>query len=222
MMSLINKIVTDILRELEDSIESLYLGGTRAIGAEKPGSDYDFFAIVNEKYDFDKEEDINDRLSNKYDKKIRLRGLCLNEMNGGKQRGTITRYIPVPIMLKSFNKWVHLAGKEYSLNDFETEPATVKEEIEFYINKLKDLRKAAERGELAMPFGDYVKCALRLIGAEGQSRGQAFRLDFEKIVKDASPKAKELANICLEQRKTGKIDKEEFFRKLDDYLKSFE
>ena len=52
------KTIESIVTKLTDeSIESIYLAGTRAIKAHIPSSDWDFFGIVNDKYDFKKEEE---------------------------------------------------------------------------------------------------------------------------------------------------------------------
>ncbi len=205
-MTEIDEIADDIWTRAEEQIEALYLAGSRAVGAETKGSDYDFFGVVNEDYRFEKEKKLNQGLTEKYDEEIRLRGLSLGELNGGKQKSIITKYNPISVILKSFPNWKHLRGKEYSLEDFKVEPATAEEEARFYLDVLENNRSKAEKDELPMPFEDYVKNVLRLIGAEEQLEGENFTQDFEKMAERAPDHAKELAEICLVFRKTGSIE----------------
>jgi len=215
-------IADDIWRRLEGEVEALYLAGSRAIGAEERHSDYDFFGLVNRRYSFDEERKLNQELSHKYDEVIRFRGISLQELNGGEQKGVITKHVPLPVILKSFSNWKHLKGKEYSLEDFEIKPASPEEEAEFYITVLKDYRKKAEQEELPFPFEDYVKNVIRLIGAEEQIQGGRFTQDFTEIVDRCPAHVKELGEMCLRFRGTGDIDRSKFFLELDKYLENFE
>ncbi len=218
---MIKQMADEIWDRLQGRIESLYLGGSRAVGVEMEGSDYDFFGIVNENYDFNEEKELNRELSKKYNEEIRLRGISLGELNGGNQRGIITKHIPISIVLKSFPNWEHLKGRVYRLGDFEIEPASSEEEAGFYIETLEKFREEAENDELPFPFEDYVKNVLRLIGAEEQIRGESSTQNFEKMAKRAPEHAKKLAEICIRYRKTGEIGRERFFELLDRYLDYF-
>ncbi|GEM_PF-3094269 len=220
-MAEIQEIAEDIWSRLEGNIEALYLAGSRAVDAEEMHSDFDFFGIVDEEYNFDEERSLNKELSEKYGEVIRFRGLSLKELNGGGQRGIITNYVPMSVVIKPFPNWEHLKGKKYSLEDFDVEAASPKEEAQFYVKTLREKREKAEEEELPMPFEDYVKNVLRLMGAEEQLQGKDFTQDFEKIVKRAPEHAEELAQICLNFRKTGEMDRERFFGKLDEYLQTF-
>ncbi len=220
-MSSVEEIAEDIWTRLEGKVESLYLAGSRAIGAEEKHSDFDFFGIVNEDYSFDEERKLNQELSQKYGEVIRFRGISLDELEGEAQRGIITKYVPLSIILKSFSGWKHLRGREYSLEDFRVKSADAEEEIKFYLQILEEYRKKAEEEKLPMPFEDYVKNVIRLVGAEEQIEGEEFTQDFEEIVERAPGHVVELAEICLRFRKTGEIDRERFFKELDRYLQSF-
>lgn len=149
---------------------------------------------------------------------MKFRGLSLDELNGKGQKGIITQFVPISIIIKSFPFWKHLRGKDYSLDDFEVDPASVQEEVEFYMRLLSENVEKAKHGDLPMPFEDYVKNVIRLIGAEEQIRGEDFTLDFEKIVNRAPEHAEELADICLRFRKTGKMGLDQFFQELKGYL----
>lgn len=218
---MIEQLADEIWKELQGRVESLYLGGSRAVGAETESSDYDFFGIVNEKYDFNEEKELNGELSEKYGEEIRFRGISLGELKGGDQKGIITEPIPLPVVLKSFPNWKHLKGKKHRLEDFEVEPASPEEEADFYVETLEKFRENAEKNKIPFPFEDYVKNVLRLIGAEEQMEGEDFTQDFEKIAEGAPEHAEELAEICIRFRRTGEMDKERFFELLDEYLDYF-
>lgn len=131
------KVARDI-KNLADGVRSIYLGGSRAYGAGKAGSDWDFFGVVDSQYNFENERKLNAKLSNKYSQEIRFRGISLKEVNGGQQRGVLTRHIPVQIIMKSFRFWKHLDGTKYRLEDFGVSPASAKQEIKFYIKRIRN------------------------------------------------------------------------------------
>ncbi len=214
---MIKRIAEDILEKTE-GIESIYFGGSRAYGSEKEGSDWDLFGIVNEDYDFGKESHLNRELSDSYDREINFRGISLEELNGGEQKGVLTRHIPLNVILKSFRFWDHLTGKKYSLEDFKLDPATDEQEKKFYLNRITKYREEAEKGDIPFLFEDYVKTVLLLIGVRQVMDNKDYTMDYERIGKRSEGDEKELASMCMRYRKTGDIDKDKFFEKLDYYL----
>jgi hypothetical protein len=205
------------LIELE-GVRAVYLGGSRVQGGETDSSDWDFFGIVDSNYDFDREDELNENLSSKYDSKIRFRGISIQELNGGNQKGVLTQYIPIEILIKSFSKWKHLGGKSYSLNHFELKPASIQTEMRFYLERLSNYRKEAENSSLPFPFDDYVKTVLLLINIQQVIRGEGYTLNYQKIAKRSSEEEEKLTSLCIEYRNSNQIDKDRFFRELDKYL----
>lgn len=216
------KRIAEYIMEKTEGTKSVYLGGSRAYGSEKEGSDWDFFGIVNEDYDFGRESQLNEELSDIYDQNIKFRGISLEELNEGEQKGILTLHIPVEIVLKSFRFWEHLAGIKYEKEDFEVDPATNEEEKKFYLKRIKTNRMKAEKGELPFSFEDYVKTVLLLIGIRQVKDGKKYTMNYEKIKDRSKGKDRKLAEICIKYRKTGEIDRNSFFYNLDSYLSSFD
>ena len=215
------KVASDI-KNLVDGVQSIYLGGSRAYGAEKAGSDWDFFGVVDSQYDFGDEKKLNEKLSDKYSQEIRFRGISLEELNGGQQRGVLTKHIPVQIIMKSFRFWKHLDGTKYRLENFEVSPASAKQELKFHIKRIRNYEQEAIDGQLPFPFEDYLKTVLLLISAKQQTEGKDYTLNYKRIQERSNGLDKMLADKCMRYRNEGEIDKEAFFKELRRYLNSID
>jgi len=215
------KVARDI-KNLADGVQSIYLGGSRAYGAGKAGSDWDFFGVVDSQYNFENEKKLNAKLSDKYSQEIRFRGISLKELNGGQQRGVLTRHIPVQIIMKSFRFWKHLDGTKYRLENFEVSPASAKQEIKFHIKRIRNYEQEAIDGQLPFPFEDYLKTVLLLISAKQQTEGKDYTLNYKMIQERSNGLDKMLADKCMRYRNEGEIDKEVFFKELRRYLNSID
>jgi len=201
-----------------DGVHSVYLGGSRAYGGETESSDWDLFGIVDSSYDFSSEEELNKKLSEEFGREIRFRGINVQEPQDGEQKGIITRYVPIEVLMKSFPGWKHLAGENYSLDDFKVKPASIQQEKSFYIRRLTKNREKAEKEDLPFPFEDYVKTVLLLTNVCQVGRGEDYTLNYQEIAARSSGIEKKLASLCVNFRNSHQIDKQKFFRELDEYL----
>jgi predicted nucleotidyltransferase len=215
-MGILERVSKDLIQL--DGVDSVYLAGSRAYGGETEYSDWDIFGIVDSNYDFSSEEELNKKLSEKSGREIRFRGISAQELQGGEQKGIITRYVPIEVLIKSFPRWKHLAGDDHSLDDFKVKYASVQEEKTFYIRRLTKNREKAERGDLPFPFGDYVKTVLLLTNICQVGRGEEYTLNYQEIAARSSGIEKKLASLCVNFRNSHQIDKQKFFTELDQYL----
>jgi predicted nucleotidyltransferase len=215
------KVLEAVSKELIqlEGVDTVYLGGSRAYGGETESSDWDFFGVVDSNYGFDREENLNKRLSEEVGRDIQFRGISVRELQDGDQEGIITKYVPIEVLMKSFSSWIHLAGENYSLDDFKVKPASIQEEKGFYIQRLTKNRDKAEEEDLPFPFRDYVKTVLLLINSNQVSKGAEYTLNYQKIAARSSGVERKLASLCMNFRTSRQSDREKFFDELDRYLK---
>lgn len=133
-----------LIEERGGHLLSLYLAGSRTNSSRVEDSDWDFFGLVNDDFSQEKEDEINYMLERNFKQEVNFRAIYISELEGGKQKGILTKYIPVEILVKAMPQWEHIDGEKYSQEDFKIKPATPSEEIEFYIGRLKDFRQKAK------------------------------------------------------------------------------
>ncbi|MDP6626987.1 MAG: hypothetical protein QGG50_03720 [Methanopyri archaeon] len=213
----LERLSRDTAQQVGASLRSLYLGGSRAIGAGIPSSDWDLFGIVEDTYDFTDEVPLNDSLSEAAVVPVRFRGIAASELAGGHQRGTITRYVPLPVLLRGFPFWRHLAGEPLTPEDIAVRPATAREELTRDLTRLLEHREAVGQGELPFAFGDYIKTFLMLVGAEQELRGHPFTLDYREIARREKDRA-HLVHRSLAIRNGIDLGRDRFLAELDIYL----
>ncbi len=213
----LERLSRDTIRQVGASLRSLYLVGSRAIGAGIPSSDWDLFGIVEDTYDFAGEGARNSSLSEAAGVPVRFRGIAASELAGGPQHGTLTKYIPLPVLLRGFPCWRHLAGEPLAPEDITVRPATAREELEHELARLLEHREAAERGKLPFAFGDYLKTFIMLVEAEQELRGHPFTLDYREVARREKDRA-HLAHRALAMRNGMDLDMQRFLKDLDTYL----
>ncbi len=213
----LERLSRDTVLQVGASLRSLYLGGSRAIGAGIPSSDWDLFGIVEDTYDFAGEGALNDSVSESAGVSVRFRGIAASELAGGPQHGTLTRYVPLPVLLRGFSSWRHLAGEPLAPDDITVRPATAREELAHDLARLLEHREAAERDDLPFAFTDYLKTFLMLVGAEQELRGHTFTLDYREIARREKDRA-HLAHRALAIRNGMDLGRGRFLAELDTYL----
>jgi len=107
-----------IVQKLKDKgLISLYLAGIVPSKDQITSSDIDIFGIVESDFDFQEEEKVNCYLRIYLAKEMGIetifRGIALSELNGGKQKGTITKWIPIRILIKRLPFFQHLWEKKF-------------------------------------------------------------------------------------------------------------
>lgn len=215
----IGQLSEEIWKALDGKINTLYFSGSRVYGAHVKSSDIDFFGIVNDKYDFSKEEALNKELSEKTGERVNFRGISLHELEGGNQQGTITKYVPLSILLRGFPLWKYVKGEDYALKEFKIKPANPKEELKRNVERLKEYRQAAEQNKLPFRFGDYLKTFLMSVEAIQEIKGQPYTLNYGEVAKrETDPEIRHIAKQCMKYRKGQEIDREKLLQEIDAYL----
>lgn len=222
----LESMVEEILK-FNNGIISIYLGGSRAGGFELSNSDYDFFLLVTDDYDYEKEikffgsfEETHkyseNPLSSKFNCDIRARGISLSELQGQGQMGNLTKYIPVQVLLLSFPYWKHMWGKTHTLSEFKITLCGLNQQYEYALQKVKKLKERVKSGNTTLSY--FVKSVLLLAGIEEQLRGLDFTPNYIEITKRFAKEPNHIIHTCLAIRNGKHVNKNKFLQSLDEYL----
>lgn len=210
------KISSFVWKDVE-GVKALYLAGSRAVGCETSRSDWDFFGITDELYDYERESDLNDQLSSRFEADVRFRAICHAALLGGSPKGVLCKYIPLRVLLRSFPEWKHLRGESFRLDDFSIEVASDQDAVRFHKGRLKQYFEKARTDALPFPFADYVKSIFLWIGARQALRGHEMTMSYVDIAVRADEQEK-LARLCLQYREGSDVPKSELLEALQDTL----
>lgn len=121
-----------------DGIIGLFIGGTVSEKDRTIYSDIDYIGIVNSNFEDEDEKRINNVLRQKYkETEVKLRVLYESELSGGKQRGVISKLIPIKLWIKRFPFFVHTWGENFDVRKT-IGPYSCAEEARTEINIIRD------------------------------------------------------------------------------------
>jgi len=226
----IDRIKEIIVQKLKDKgLISLYLGGTVPSEDIIPSSDIDIFGVVEQDFNFEEEERLNSHLTKYLAKEIgievRFRGITLSELNGGKQKGTITKWVPIRILVKRLPFLKHLWGKKFDFSEFRVKRYSPQQEAKVQIKSMRRNIESIRKGTQGFPIRDITKHLLSLIALEAEvENGFAFHPSYEKLAKYLEKKG-HIVHRAIALRKQAEIDRTQilfFCRQAEKYLDNLE
>ncbi|MBD3354755.1 hypothetical protein GF361_02095 [Candidatus Woesearchaeota archaeon] len=226
---IVKNITSFIVDELKDKgLISLYLAGTVLTKDRTPYSDIDIFGIVSSDFDIRKEEDeINSKLKLKKNSicrgfETRFRGIGIDELEGGKPRGIVSKHIGLNIIIKKFPFYKKIWGKKIDLSKFPVKPIELKEEAKDYIKTIETFMKKFRAGEETFPMQNFSKSVLNLARVEAEKE-YGFRFDpsYKKLTKHLAKERDHIAHKAMEFRYKKVTRKEvlDFCNEVEIYIK---
>ncbi|MFH7882653.1 MAG: hypothetical protein QW140_02970 [Candidatus Aenigmatarchaeota archaeon] len=223
---LVGKVTKLVVEFLGEDLICLYWVGSSLYGSMKKRSDIDVFGIVKEDFDFIKEDKVNNYLKKNFEKKYkieaRFRGITISELEGGEQKGRLTKWIPISILIKSLSRGKVLYGK-YDWKKCKVKPVPLKQEGWHYIGLIEYFiplyRKNYREAESQFKFKDFIKLAYWLANVELQLEGYEYTPNFKEIEKRV--KRNHIVHLIASMREKDKItkwDKEKILNKLEEYV----
>jgi hypothetical protein len=163
----IDRVKEVIVQRLKDKgLISLYLAGTVPSKDQITSSGIDIFGIVESEFDFQEEEKVNCYIRIYLVKEIGIeaifRGITLSELNGGKQKGTITKWIPIRILIKRFPFFQHLWGTEFDFSEFRVKRYEPQQEAKVQIKNIRRNIESIRKRTQGFPIRDITKHLLRI------------------------------------------------------------
>ena len=188
------KTLKTIYKEYKDKgMNSIYLWGSITNKDFNPDkSDIDSIAICSNKLKLSEEAKIINeikKLSPKI-KDFKLRFVYLDELNGKRRKGNLTKYITSEQLLYEMGYWVYVCGIKYSNKDFNLKPNLK--------NIIRGLQKIIKKRSKNIKDNKYIeKAVLRLIYYEEQLKGNKFQYSKKDLMKKATGKNKLLVKDIL-------------------------
>lgn len=227
----VGRIKEVIVHKLKDKgLISLYLGGTVPSRDRIPSSDIDTLGIVESNFDFKKEQKVNCYLRGRLRKEIGIdstfRGITLSELNGGKQKGIITKWVPIRILIKRLPFFRHLWGKELDFSEFEVKRYSPQQEAQVQVKNIRRNIESLREGTQGFPIRDITKHLLSLIALEAEVEyGFTFDPSYEKLAKYLEKEEGHIVHRVMELRKEPEINRTEillFSNQAEKYLNDLE
>ena len=227
----INRVKDVVVHRLKNKgLISLYLGGTVPSWDRIPSSDIDTLGIVESDFDFKEEEKVNCYLRGCLEEEIGIdstfRGVTLSELNGGKQKGIITKWVPIRILIKRLPFFKHLWGKEFDFSEFQVKRYEPQQEAKVQIKNIRRKIESLREGTEGFPIRDITKHLLSLIALEAEVEyGFIFDPSYDKLAKHLEKEKGHIAHRAMELRKEPEISRTQillFCNQAEKYLDDLE
>ncbi|MBU3896968.1 MAG: nucleotidyltransferase domain-containing protein [Nanoarchaeota archaeon] len=138
-------------------------------------SDIDLNAIMKDSFDFRKERQIKNMLKEQIEKKYKIETNfeCMNigAFYGKKKKGSLTKYISLPILITFFNESRFLYGKKINFNKFSVKRASLEKQLKYHIKSINDnvdKFKGKDMIGTSWYFKDFIKGVFLLADVENQ------------------------------------------------------
>ncbi len=190
---------------------ALYLGGRILTNDRVPTSDIEIFGIVNENFDVNIEEEINEHFENFPDvcgkREGKFHALFLSDFEGKTQKNpdeTKTK-----LWIKLFPFFTHLSGKEIDWKNLEVKALSDIEELTLNLTYVKKGIAYAKRHyatwgkKMKYRFQAFVKHVLHCAQVEVSLKDGKRIYEFLELVKHLGPDRSHIAHKCIKLRNMG-------------------
>lgn len=171
-------------------------------------SDQDTIAIVDDQFPLELEKQMMDEIRAIYNElsQFYIRVLYVGELNGEFTKAPLATVIYPPLLLLEMPKWMHVAGENFSNQDFVIKPPTYIEAIQLHLLKLKNDKWMYVSGVTENIHMFFIKTLMRLVDIVQRSRHDTEDLfSYGKILREAkisgTPEEKAVVGAMFESRK---------------------
>jgi hypothetical protein len=212
-----------------NGITGLYIGGTIKEEDRTNDSDIDYIGIVNSQFKDNDEKMINEILKKtcaQLGTAVKIRVLYESELAGGKQKGFITKLIPIKIWIKRIPHFVHVWGEKLNLAETIGSYSHA-EEAENQIRIINGYIAKWRRDEDTFHFDWIPKAIMYLCSAEAEAEyGRKYTISFSDLLEEFGGMEDHIMHESIFHRRyfkeTDKEQKEIYLRQVSIYLKEIE
>ena len=225
----VEKVTPLAVAELEDKgVMGLYLGGSALSSDFLPWSDIDLYGIVEDAFDFDGEkviiQKLNDTTRSATKIPLSFHGIAMSELQGGPQKGTITSWVPLCVLIKRLPFFPHLWGLKVDFRNLPLKPCRLKEEAMYMLPRIRRDIKWVKDG-LFIP-GEIPKQVMHLARIEAEAERDAENLHrFNDIAAHYADTPDHIVHPAMSLRKTEHLTRKmviEFCDIVEKYLSHVE
>ena len=230
MNKILKQSLDIILENTRESLISLYTIGSVVTKDMEDSSDIDFVGVFKDDFDFRKEKQINKLLNQKIKSRHRLDlgTMSIKEFYGGKRRGSLMKYIELPIFLNFLKNNAKLIyGKKLNFDRFPTKPAPLKEELKYHMKMFKKYKKDFRTKDKLGPdfdFKGFLKMVFYIANIELQiTRKMRRRKSYNDIIKAFNKDKEHIVHETMRLRKKKNItnkEKQKWLDKAQEYVKT--
>jgi hypothetical protein len=168
---LVREVKRIVLHHCGNELVSLYITGSFLSREMTGSSDIDFIGLMKPSFDFRKEPQINRALNDELhpSHKIDLGTMSYDEFFGGGQKGSLMRYIELPIFLNFLKRARLIYGKRIIFDNLPIEPASPKDELAYHIKVFEDFKehfRKKDRVRSDFAFRDFIKIVFYIANLE--------------------------------------------------------
>ncbi len=216
--AIINRVSEATVSKLHKrGLLALYLGGTFLTSDRLSSSDIDLLGIVMKTFDFCEEDHLNryfdEFVEPEFGIKSCFRGITISELQGGNQKGNVTSWIPIRIMIKRLPFYMHLWGMKFDFTTFPIKPYPPKQEAGIHFIGIKRSIKSIRRknGKLRLSPQAFAKQVLHLAFVEAEiAYGFKFTPSYEELIDHLKDRKDHFAHRALVTRKAEAVSTEEY------------
>jgi len=225
---LVERIKKIILENAGECIVSLYAIGSFPRKEMVESSDIDLVGIMKASFDFRKERLVNKTLNKKIRSKHRidLGTMSYDEFFGGKQQGSLTRHVDLPVFMNFLKNAKLIYGRKLDFNTFPIKPASKEDELKYHIrifDKYKDAFRKKDRIAADFSFKDLFKIIFYIANIEVQiSRKTKPKKRYFDIAKAFRNERHHIVHYSLKLRKKKTITNDEkrlWFDMAENYVR---
>lgn len=217
-----------VLELKEKGLISLYLSGTILTKDRTPQSDIDIFGIVTSNFDIIEEEN---KINKKFEEngkelcggiETRFRGIGIDELEGGKPRGVLAKYVGLEVLIKKFPFFKKLWGEDIDFSKFPIKPLKAREEAKKEIGTIEKFLEKLKKGEELFPIQNFPKSILYLARIEAEhDYGFQFDPSYKKLTRHLQKERNHIVHkaMQLREKKVTKDDILQISKEVEAYIK---
>ena len=204
-------------------LRALFVGGSFHQKDRNPNSDLDIIAIASDTFPEELEPQINELLAGgSYQTKCKMRSVYLSELQGGRQRGFITKLIPVRLIVRCLQYWPLIWGPPIDPKVIMS-PYAYEEEALVEIELADDyVREHLSAG--TPPFDWILKIIMYICAIEAVlEKGSAFTTSFSETEGSFSSDRSHIVHQSMRLRRSDTIsvrDRTDYLDRAVSYLRS--
>jgi predicted nucleotidyltransferase len=204
---LLQSIKQAVSENAGEYVVSLFVLGSFLSDEMTPLSDIDLVGVMKPTFDFRREAPLNRILNKTVHSKHRidLGTMSYDEFFGGTQKGSVMRYIELPIFLNFLRRARLIYGKRINFDKLPIKPASPEQELKYHLREFDKYKREFKRKNAAGPdfsFSDFIKIIFYIANTELQlTRHLTPRRRYTEIVRAFAKDKTHLVHYSMQLRR---------------------
>jgi len=203
---LLREITRLVLENVGDELISLYAIGSFVSREMIESSDIDLVGVFKPSFDFREEARINRELNHsiRCRHKIDLGTMSYDEFLGETPKGSLMKYIELPILLSFLKNAKLVHGRRINFDELPIKPASPAQQLTYWIRVFNEYKSDFRRKDRVRPdftFKDFIKIIFYLANLEVQLSRRAPKQSYFEIAKAFRKNRRHIVHYSLRLRR---------------------